>query len=221
MPRRSSVPKVKHVVTLLRQELGLRQEEFAKRVGLSRRTLQNVEYGKALSWKSARAITEQFNVSPDWLMQNDPSKPMTTISGKPWSHKERNNLQPFKNRTPHAKVAAWVISERALRPLLEDYVKFRSYFTFAVFTDPSEMERWREIQGKAWNEFLEDNPVLAELSKETFTGDVLSRADLESIKEDVEMVIQMPPLPEKEAAKKRGSEKEMREKTERPFRSRA
>jgi transcriptional regulator with XRE-family HTH domain len=207
MPRKKTALEVKHVVTLLRRELGLRQEEFAERVGLSRRTLQNIEYGNALSWKSARAITEQFNVSPDWLMQNDPSKPMTTISGKPWSHKERNNLQPLKNRTPQAKVAAWVISERALRPLLEDYVKFRSYFTFAVFTDPSEMERWREIQSQTWNEFLEDNPVLAELAKETRGGDVLSRADLESIKEDVEMVIQMPPLPEKEAGQESGPKK--------------
>jgi transcriptional regulator with XRE-family HTH domain len=208
MPRKNPAPpEVKHVVTLLRKKLGLHQDEFAKRVGLSRRTLQNIEYGKALSWKSARAITEQFNVSPDWLMKNDPSEPMTTISGKPWSQKERNNLHPLKNRTPQAKVAAWVISERALRPLLEDYVKFRSYFTFAVFTDPSEMERWREIQRQAWNEFLEDNPVVAELAKETLTGDILSRANLESIKEDIEMVIHMPPLPEKEAAKRGGSKK--------------
>jgi transcriptional regulator with XRE-family HTH domain len=198
MPRKKTDPEVKHVVTLLRRELGLRQEEFAERVGLSRRTLQNIEYGNALSWKSARAITEQFNVSPDWLMQNDPDQPMTTISGKPWSPKERNNLHPLKNRTPQAKVAAWVISERALRPLLEDYLRFRSYFTFAVFTDPSEMERWREIQSQAWNEFLEDNPVLAELSRETLSGDVVGRADLESIKEDVDMVIQMPPLPGKD-----------------------
>ncbi len=203
MPRRNSASEVKHVVTLLRRELGLRQEEFAERVGLSRRTLQNIEYGKALSWKSARAITEQFNVSPNWLMKNDPDQPMTTISGKPWSPKERNNLHPLKNRTPQAKVAAWVISERALRPLLEDYLRFRSYFTFAVFTDPSGMKRWREIQSQAWNEFLEDNPVLAELSKETLSGEVLSRADLESIKEDVEMVIQMPPLPGEETAKSR------------------
>ena len=205
MPRKKPTPQVKHVVTLLRQELGLRQEEFAERAGLSRRTLQNVEYGKALSWKSARAISLQFNVKPDWLMKNDPNQPMTTISGKPWSQKERKNLHPIQDKMPAAKAVAWVLSERALRPLLEDYVKFRSYFTFAAFLDPSEIDGWREIQSKAWNVFLNDNPVVAEMAKETLTGDVLSRADLESIKEDVEMVIQMPPLPEKEVSRRAGS----------------
>jgi len=105
---------------------------------------------------------------------------------------------------PAAKALAWVLSERALRPLLEDYVKFRSYFTFAAFLDPSEIDGWREIQSKAWNVFLNDNPVVAEMAKETLTGDILSRANLESIKEDIEMVIQMPPLPEKEAGKRAG-----------------
>jgi DNA-binding XRE family transcriptional regulator len=200
MPR---TKPVKSVVEILRRELGLQQGEFAERVGLSRRTIQEIEYGAPLSWKSARAITAEFNVSPDWLMQNDPSKPITTISGAPWSEKERNNLQPLKSGSPVAKAVAWVISEKAIRPLLEDYLRFRSYFTFAVFTHPSEIDEWREIQGKAWNEFIGDNPVLAELAKETRTGDVLSLANLESIKEDIEMVIRMPPLPEKEKPKKR------------------
>jgi len=206
MPRRKQIPKVKHVVILLRRELGLHQDEFAERVGLSRRTLQNIEYGQSLSWKSARAITEQFNVNPNWLMKNDQDQPMTTLSGEPWSARERNNLQSLKNKTPLAKVTAWIVSEKALRPLLEDYLRFRSFFMFAALSDPSELERWREIQNQAWDQFLEGNAALAALSKETLTGDALSRADLESIKEDVEMVIQMPPLPEKETGKKGESE---------------
>jgi hypothetical protein len=140
-------------------------------------------------------------------MKNDPDQPMTTLSGEPWSPKARNNLQSLKNKTPLAKVTAWIVSEKALRPLLEDYLKFRSFFMFAALSDSSELERWRGIQSQAWNLFLEDNPGLAELSKEVLTGGSLSRADLESIKEDVEMVIQMPPLPEKETGKKGGSRK--------------
>ena len=205
MPKQKTTPDVKHVVTLLRRKLGLRQEEFAERVGISRRTLQNIEYGTALSWKSARAISLQFNVNANWLMKNDLNQPMTTVSGKPWSLKERNSLQPLKNRDPIAKAAALIVSNKAIRPLLEDYLKFRSFFTFAALGDPSEIDYWREIQSKAWNEFLEDNPVLAELAKETLTEDLLSRANLESIKEDIEMVIDMPPLSEKETKpRKRG-----------------
>ena len=40
------------------------------------------------------------------------------------------------------------------------------------------------------------------MAKETLTGDILSRANLESIKEDIEAAIHMPPLPEKEAGKR-------------------
>jgi transcriptional regulator with XRE-family HTH domain len=203
MPRKKPTPQVRHVVTLLRQELGLHQEEFAKRAGLSRRTLQNVEYGKALSWKSARAISMEFNVRPDWLMKNDPDQPMTTISGARWSPKHRKNLRDFKTGSAMAKTAAWVITDKAIRPLLEDYLRFRAYFTFAVFTHPEEIEHWREIQRKAWEEF--QNAFVAEWAKETLPRDILSRANLESIKEDIEAAIYMPPLPEKETKpRKRG-----------------
>lgn len=47
--------------------------------------------------------------------------------------------------------------------------------------------------------------MVAEWAKETLIGDILSRANLESIKEDIEAVIHMPPLPEKETKpRKRG-----------------
>jgi transcriptional regulator with XRE-family HTH domain len=208
MPRKKPTPEVKHVVTLLRTRLKLHQDEFAQRAGLSRRTLQNIEYGKALSWKSARAISLQFNVKPDWLMKNDPDQPMTTISGAPWSPKYRNNLQDLKNGTVKERVAAWVVTDKAIRPLLEDYLRCRAYFLFAVFTDPSDIDDWREIQSKAWKEFQEDhNAVVAEWAKETIPGDILSRANLESIKEDIEAAIHMPPLPERETAKTAASKK--------------
>jgi DNA-binding XRE family transcriptional regulator len=206
MPR---TKPVKSVVEILRRELGLRQGEFAERVGLSRRSIQEVEYGAALSWKSARAISLQFNVDANWLMQNDLGQPITTISGKPWTQKGRDNLQPLKNREPVAKAAALIVSQKAIRPLLEDYLKFRSFFLFAALSAPEEIDHWREIQDRAWNEFLKDSSdALVELSKGAASGGRgLSRADLESIKEDVELVIQIPPLLEKETARKAGSKK--------------
>jgi DNA-binding XRE family transcriptional regulator len=72
---------VKSVVEILRRELGLQQGEFADRVGLSRRTIQEIEYGAILSWKSARSISLQFNVNANWLMENDLSQPITTNFG--------------------------------------------------------------------------------------------------------------------------------------------
>ena len=193
------------MVEILRRELGLQQGEFADRVGLSRRTIQELEYGAPLSWKSARAISLQFNVNADWLMQNNLGQPVTTISGKPWTARERNNLQPLKNREPVAKAAALIVSRKAIRPLLEDYLKFRSFFMFAALSAPEEIDHWRKIQDKAWNEFLKDSSeALVELSKGTTSGrHGLSRSALESIKEDVEMVLQMPPLPEKYQPRKR------------------
>ena len=197
MPR---TKPVKSVVEILRRELGLQQGEFADRVGLSRRTIQEIEYGAPLSWKSARAISVEFNVRPDWLMKNDPSEPMTTISGAPWSLKRRENLRDFKNGSAKAKAAAWVVTDKAIRPLLEDYLRFRAYFTFAVFTHPEQIERWREIQKEAWEEF--QNVFVAEWADETLRGgDILSRANLESIKEDIEAAIHMPPLPEEKTTK--------------------
>ena len=62
---------LKSTVEILRRELGLQQGEFAGRVGLSRRTVQEIEYGAPLSWKSAKAVSEAFNVSKEWLMAND------------------------------------------------------------------------------------------------------------------------------------------------------
>ena len=66
---------------MLRRKLGFQQGEFARRVGLSRRTIQEVEYGARLSWKSAKAISDAFNVSEEWLMANDLEKPILDRKG--------------------------------------------------------------------------------------------------------------------------------------------
>jgi DNA-binding XRE family transcriptional regulator len=200
---------VKSVVEVLRRKLGLHQDEFAERVGLSRRTLQNLEYGASLRWKNARAICLQFNVSADWLMANDPDAPMVTDTGEPWSLKTQGKLQrALKAMDPALmKGVASVVTEHALKPLFEDYTKFRTFFMVAGLADPSVVVKWREIQERAWAKFLKAYPVLAEQSKEPPRGP-LSRADLESIKDDVEFLIhQMPVLPKTEATKKAGPKK--------------
>jgi DNA-binding XRE family transcriptional regulator len=197
---------VKSVVEVLRRKLGLHQDEFAKRVGLSRRTLQNLEYGSPLSWKNARAISLQFNVSADWLMANDPSAPMITEGGEPWSLKTQGKLQrALKAVDPALSKALFsLLSEKVIAPLLEDYLKFKTCLSVAALIDQKATVRWHTIQNKAWSEFLKINPAISEaLSREPAAKTPLSRADLESIKEDVELVIQMPLLPEKGTTKSR------------------
>jgi transcriptional regulator with XRE-family HTH domain len=202
-------PTPKHVLTVLRKKLGLRQTEFAERVGLSRRTLQNVEYGQPLSRKSAAIIAERFNVSIDWLLANDANRPMMTALGEAWTHQERRKVAEFfkdvvapeSNAIVRAMFAASVCPD-----LLQDYLMFRSFFERVGIIDPDAILRWREIQSKAWGEFLKANPELSEQSKKA-TRPTLTRADIESIKDDAETVGQMLDVLESGTAKKPASKR--------------
>src|SRR5258707_11266689 len=78
MPR---VAKAAHVLAKLRSQLGLYQREFAKRVGLSQRTIQDVERGiLKLSRRSAIKVSEGTGVSVEWLLDNDSRKPIQNSS---------------------------------------------------------------------------------------------------------------------------------------------
>jgi DNA-binding XRE family transcriptional regulator len=186
---------IKNVVELLRKEIGLQQGEFAKRVGLSRRTIQETEYGAPLSWKSAKAISDTFNVSQEWLMANDLNAPMVdAIDGKPWSQKEKDRVQRAKV-TDDPELTEYVekmVSAFAIEPLLKDYIKMRKFFITA-FDDREIVVRWKEIQEKVWKEFKDEIGVSEKLDKATETRKHLSRADLETIKDDVELVIRYIP----------------------------
>jgi DNA-binding XRE family transcriptional regulator len=190
---------VKSVVEILRRELGLMQGEFADRVGLSRRTIQENEYGAPLSWKSAKAISDTFNVSQEWLMANDLNAPMVdAIHGKPWSPKEMGRVQKAKI-TDDPELTEYIeksVSSHALEPLLRDYVKMRKFFiSGAVSGETWIIARWQEIQDKVWKEFKEEIGVTEELDRATGPRKQLSRADLEKIKDDVELVIRHRPGP--------------------------
>jgi transcriptional regulator with XRE-family HTH domain len=179
----------KSVIEILRKELGLHQGEFAERVGLSRRTVQNIEYGKAtLSRKIAWAICRQFNVSQDWLMANDPTQPMVTDGGKPWTLKDREKLHQFLDAVDPAFAKALFehFTEKVITPLLEDYLRSRTLLLIATLIDSKAIVRWQTIQKKAWSEFLKENPAIAEALSRERISEGLSRGDLESIKEDVE-----------------------------------
>jgi transcriptional regulator with XRE-family HTH domain len=198
---------IRSVVEVLRNRLGLLQGEFAERVGLSRRTIQEVEYGAPLTWKSAKAISDALNVSEEWLMANDLNAPMVdAIHGKPWSPKGMGKVQRAKvTDDPELTVIIeQMISTHAIQPLLRDYILRRKFFIAAAISETWVMARWQKIQDKAWKEFKEEIGVSEELDKSSETRKPLSRADLERVKDDVELVIrEMPPLPGEETAKSR------------------
>ncbi|SRR5258707_2965256 len=198
---------IRSVVEVLRNRLGLLQGAFADRVGLSRRTIQEVEYGAPLSWKSAKAISDAFNVSEEWLMANDQNAPLVdAIHGKPWSPKEMGRVQRAKitDDPELTKAIEQMISDHAIQPLLRDYIRMRKFFIAAAISETWVIVRWQKIQDKAWKEFKEEIGVSEELDKSSETRKPLNRADLERIKDDVDLVIrEMPPLPEKETAKSR------------------
>lgn len=58
----------------LRKQLDLTQEEFAKKIGLSRANVGNIEYGRVLlTDRNIITICQTFNVNEDWLRNgNEP-----------------------------------------------------------------------------------------------------------------------------------------------------
>lgn len=73
----------RHVLAILRQILGsdgrsMGQKELAELAGCSLATIQSVELGRLkLSQRLAEKIATVCGVSPDWLLQDDPSAPPT------------------------------------------------------------------------------------------------------------------------------------------------
>lgn len=59
----------------IRRTLGLTQEEFAERVGVSRGVIMNLEYDKVQNLETKmplfRLISKEFGVSLDWLLNGE------------------------------------------------------------------------------------------------------------------------------------------------------
>ena len=72
---------LKHPVAVLRQIVGLSQQELAALCGCSRPTIQAVELGKLkLSENLAMRITEATGVAVGWLLSGDPKAPPKTYT---------------------------------------------------------------------------------------------------------------------------------------------
>ena len=89
----------KHVVSILRRMIGLKQKEFGALVGRSLATIQGIEYGEMkLSDGMADAVARQTGVSIDWLLKNDTSKAPAHWKGHPYTKADFENQQAWINR---------------------------------------------------------------------------------------------------------------------------
>ena len=67
----------RHVISVLRRELGMNQSDFAWLVGCSASHIQAVEIRRLpLTERVAMRIFAETGVSPDWLLANDFGQPM-------------------------------------------------------------------------------------------------------------------------------------------------
>jgi len=169
--------KTKHIIVLLRHKLRLTQREFAEKAGLSYRTIQDVERG--LKTLSPKSAAA---ISRAFGVDED------ALLANDLS---RVIMDPDQAAMAKASVAP---------QLLQDYLTFRSYFAGIALRDPEALLRWRETQEKAWAQFLKDRP--GQSNRPT-----LNVSELQSIKDDVDLVIRYLTVLTEETAKTRSREK--------------
>lgn len=73
MPRPA---KNQHAVAVLRQAIGLGQQQLAARLGVSPSVIQKIELGeRALTGAMAQRIADHVGVDVDWLLAGDYTQP--------------------------------------------------------------------------------------------------------------------------------------------------
>lgn len=78
MPRPA---KNQHVVAVLRQAIGLGQQQLAARLGVSPSVIQKIELGeRALTGAMAQRIADHVGVDVEWLLAGDYTQPPPAIS---------------------------------------------------------------------------------------------------------------------------------------------
>jgi transcriptional regulator with XRE-family HTH domain len=179
MPRPS---KAAHVLAKLRDELGLHQKELAERVGLHWRTIQDVERGKTqLSRRNAMRISEKTGVSVNWLLANDPTREMVSVSGEPWSNQDRVTAARRAERFPRIARLTRKLQATVSGRLLYEYFELRTLIE-AMPNPLAALLAWHEIRKRALEEFMKKFPEAKEIRPDRFNP--------ESIKGDVDIVIE-------------------------------
>jgi transcriptional regulator with XRE-family HTH domain len=122
----------RHVLVLIREELGKSQKELASILCLSQSATQKIELKKLpLSPDTARRASERLGVSIEDLIENNVSSPLRAVNGKRWTKKAcdewRASLSDWAKLSPEEH--AWRLrnSELLLRAYLEHRTLVESF----------------------------------------------------------------------------------------------
>jgi transcriptional regulator with XRE-family HTH domain len=179
----------RHVLADLRAKLNKLQKELADYVGLSRRTIQDIERGVLpLSRRNAVRISEKTGVSVEWLLANDRSRPITNISGKPWNPRDQRWFTTLSQGMGQDRMAILrpILAAGVLPLLLQDYLRQRVFFERLNPRNPQAIFRWSERKAEAWRDFISSDPNLAEYSQDQPRD--LNVESLNSIRDDLEVI---------------------------------
>jgi DNA-binding XRE family transcriptional regulator len=178
-------------VTKLREELGLSQIDFAKKVGAHRNTIYGLEKGSLeLSRRVAIRISQKTGVNANWLLLNDANAPITDWGGRPWSREKdlpnAERLKQFPEERP--LVLAWQL-ETCL-PLLTQYLLTREVIEHAPNSGEA-ASRWRKVYKKALDEFVESYGPDSGKLKDLIQRFRLGGKGLNTIRDDIDAVIDL------------------------------
>jgi hypothetical protein len=178
-------------VRRLREELGDTVTGFAKRVSAHRNTIHGLENGTLeLSRRVAIRISQKTGANANWLLANDANAPITDWGGRPWSREKdlpnAERLEQFPEERP--LVLAWQL-ETCL-PLLTQYLLTREVIEHAPNSGEA-ASRWRGIQKKALDEFVESYGPDSGKLKDVIQRFRLSGKGLNTIRDDIDAVIDL------------------------------
>jgi transcriptional regulator with XRE-family HTH domain len=177
-----------HVLAKLRQELGLHQKEMADRVGLHWRTIQDIERGKPpLSRRNAMRISEKTGVSVNWLLRNDPAREIVNVSGKKWSHKDRQAFEARSKRWPGVVRQARMWELGVCATLFKDYLLVKALLE-GVPNPTQASFKWHQCQKDALIKFASSYEPLRAKRKSELIEKVLNKEAIQEIKGDLDAI---------------------------------
>jgi transcriptional regulator with XRE-family HTH domain len=93
--------KAKHVITELREIIGLTQTQFGELIGRSLPVIQSIEIGRQrLNEEIAQEVWRQTGVNKKWLLENDASKPIRNSAGALYTLADFDLVQSFLSQSP-------------------------------------------------------------------------------------------------------------------------
>jgi transcriptional regulator with XRE-family HTH domain len=98
----------KTTAAVLRSIIGIKNQDMAERCGCSVDTIRSVEIGRLkLSEKLATKMFHETGISPEWLLNGDPSAPPISRSGDPYTRAKFDQAQASKLKNHYDQPTPW------------------------------------------------------------------------------------------------------------------